>query len=96
VKLWQLTVMSNSDKPTRREFLVTSSSVALGAAIPVSTAQTAPTAESTEHQQASSYSAEELLRPGPQRRRPGAVRQRRARLAGGPVSRPTWETALLA
>jgi len=59
--------MSNSDKPTRREFLVTSSSVALGAAIPVNAAQTAPSAESAEHKRASSYSAEELLRAGPQR-----------------------------
>jgi uncharacterized protein (DUF608 family) len=59
--------MSNSDKPTRREFLVTSSSVALGAAIPVNAAHTDDVAESAEQKPATSYSAEELLRPGPQR-----------------------------
>ena len=59
--------MSNSDKPTRREFLVTSSSVALGAAIPVITAETAPTENAEQGQTAVSHSGEELLRPGAQR-----------------------------
>src|SRR5215470_2794394 len=61
------TLMSNSDKPTRREFLVTSSSVALGAAIPVITAETAPTENAEQGQTAVSHSGEELLRPGAQR-----------------------------
>jgi uncharacterized protein (DUF608 family) len=62
--------MSPLDKPTRREFLVTTSSAALGAAVPstagqkdspVSNAPTAPVAEKPP------YSTEELLQSGPQR-----------------------------
>src|SRR5579885_1077039 len=59
--------MSNSEKPTRREFLVTSSSVALGAAIPASVAA-GPTAEkNSADASTSSYSLDNLLRSGPQR-----------------------------
>ena len=50
--------MSGSDKPTRREFLVTTSSVALGTAVPLrANAQGNPAHDS----------GDELLRPGPQR-----------------------------
>ena len=60
--------MSRSEKPTRREFLVTSSSVALGAAIPVSGAQAPVSAENSELVAvATPYSPEELIRPGVQR-----------------------------
>jgi uncharacterized protein (DUF608 family) len=60
--------MSRSEKPTRREFLVTSSSVALGAAIPVSGAQAPVPAENSEEVAvATPYSPEELLRAGAQR-----------------------------
>jgi uncharacterized protein (DUF608 family) len=62
--------MSPFDKPTRREFLVTTSSAALGAAVPatvgqqdspVSSGPTAPVAEKPP------YSTNELLQSGPQR-----------------------------
>jgi hypothetical protein len=62
--------MSPLDKPTRREFLVTTSSAALGAAVPATAGQqdssaskaaTAPVAANPP------YSTEELLQPGPQR-----------------------------
>ena len=61
--------MAHPEKPTRREFLVTSSSVALGAAIPVgvpagSSAETKDAGASTV---ADSLSLEELLAPGLQR-----------------------------
>ena len=60
--------MSNSEKPTRREFLVTTSSVALGAAIPASVPVTGSAAEkSAAESSITSYSPEELLRSGPQR-----------------------------
>jgi len=59
--------MSNSDKPTRREFLVTSSSVALGAAIPVSGAQPVAAEVADQAHVEAPYSPEELLRAGPQR-----------------------------
>ena len=60
--------MSRSEKPTRREFLVTSSSVALGAAIPVSGTQASVPAENSEQVAvATPYSPEELIRPGAQR-----------------------------
>jgi len=60
--------MSGAEKPTRREFLVTSSSIALGAAIPVAGAQPASPAEDKDQRQtAAPYSTEELLRPGAQR-----------------------------
>jgi uncharacterized protein (DUF608 family) len=61
--------MPDSNKPSRREFLVATSSAALGAAVPLpaapaitpSNAPVSPTAEQ------SPYSPEELLRHGPQR-----------------------------
>ncbi len=62
--------MSSSEKPTRREFLVTSSSVALGAALPVgatppvSSTESSPTVHATPK---APHSLEELLRAGPQR-----------------------------
>jgi uncharacterized protein (DUF608 family) len=61
--------MSPSEKPTRREFLVTSSSVALGAAIPFGSAQAHPADVSVANVQttAAADSLEELLRPGAQR-----------------------------
>jgi uncharacterized protein (DUF608 family) len=62
--------MSSSEKPTRRDFLVASSSVALGAAIPVVGAPTGSELGKTPLSNSateSSYSLEELLRPGPQR-----------------------------
>ncbi len=60
--------MSNSEKPTRREVLVTSSSVALGAAIPASVPAGGSAAEkSAAGSSVPSYSLEELLRSGPQR-----------------------------
>ena len=60
--------MCPSEKPTRREFLVTSSSIALGAAIPLS-GQPGFAAEDAAnvHPKAAAYSSEELLRPGTQR-----------------------------
>ena len=58
--------MTPSDKPTRRDFLVTSSSVALGAAIPLSGAQPAHAAENSDKAPAP-YSPEDLFHPGPQR-----------------------------
>src|SRR4051812_39103106 len=61
--------MSSSEKPTRREFLVSSSSVALGAAIPLGGAPTGSAAESvvSPETKAAAYSLEELVRSGPQR-----------------------------
>lgn len=60
--------MSNSEKPTRREFLVTSSSVALGAAIPASVPAAASATESSgAASSVPSYSLDDLLRSGPQR-----------------------------
>src|SRR5271169_4722032 len=53
--------MSTSDKPTRREFLVSTSSAALGAAVPSTPTPTAPATEKPP------YSWEELLHSGPQR-----------------------------
>src|SRR5215469_673433 len=60
--------MSPSDKPTRRDFLVTSSSVAIGAAIPLGNAESASSTEAADEKQTKSpYSSDELLRVGPQR-----------------------------
>ena len=62
--------MSSSDKSTRREFLVTTSSAALGAAVPlgdgqrVSFVSNSPLAPSSEK---APYSSEELFQSGPQR-----------------------------
>jgi uncharacterized protein (DUF608 family) len=53
--------MAPSDKPTRREFLVTTSSAALSAAVPATPTPTAPATEKPP------YSLEELLHSGPQR-----------------------------
>jgi uncharacterized protein (DUF608 family) len=60
--------MSIPDKPTRREFLVTSSSAALGAAVPLPPAPAVPASETVgAAQQLSAYSQQELLKLGPQR-----------------------------
>ena len=57
-----------SEKPTRREFLVTSSSLALGAAIPLDGKSAVASAENAgDTQKATAHSLEELTRPGPQR-----------------------------
>src|SRR6202790_1173133 len=62
--------MSSSDKSTRREFLVTTSSAALGAAVPlgdgqrVSFVSNSPLAPSSEK---APYSSEGLFQSGPQR-----------------------------
>src|SRR5258708_30202252 len=62
--------MSSSDKSTRREFLVTTSSAALGAAVPlaggqqVSPVSKTPPAPPAEEDH---YSPEELFKSGPQR-----------------------------
>jgi len=62
--------MSSSEKSTRREFLVTSSSVAIGAAIPASVPATGAAAADNvagASTPADSYSLEDLLATGPQR-----------------------------
>lgn len=59
--------MSSSDKPTRREFIVSTSTAALGAAVPlVANPEIAPTADvQSQHvAEAIPYSSEELLPPG--------------------------------
>jgi uncharacterized protein (DUF608 family) len=56
--------MSVPDKPTRREFIVASSSAALGAAVPLPATSSSEAATET---QPSPYSSEELLKKGPQR-----------------------------
>jgi uncharacterized protein (DUF608 family) len=56
--------MSAPDKPTRREFIVASSSAALGAAVPLPATSSSEAATET---QPSPYSSEELLKKGPQR-----------------------------
>lgn len=62
--------MSSSEKPTRREFLITSSSVALGSAIPASVPAPDSATENNvagASTPADSYLLEELLHSGPQR-----------------------------
>jgi uncharacterized protein (DUF608 family) len=62
--------MSPLDKPTRREFLVTTSSAALGAAVPSAVGQNdspVPNAAAAPAPEKAPYSTEELLRSGPQR-----------------------------
>ncbi len=62
--------MSSSDKPTRREFIVSTSTAALGAAVPlVANPEIAPTADvQSQHvAEAIPYSSEELFATGPQR-----------------------------
>src|SRR6266478_650541 len=62
--------MSPLDKPTRREFLVTTSSAALGAAVPLSGSQPdspAADAPAAPVSEALPYSSEELFASGPQR-----------------------------
>jgi len=71
--------MSSSEKPTRREFLVTSSSLALGAAIPPTAAIESDTSAKTE----SPYSPEELVRTGPQRTFSGITATQVAMPIGG-------------
>src|ERR1700746_156203 len=57
--------MPYSDKPTRREFLVTTSSAALSAALP--TASVPSASEPSTTATLGPYSPEELLKLGPQR-----------------------------
>ncbi len=61
--------MSPPDKPTRREFLVTTSSAALGATVPLSKIRPAPTVGSAEESGWADavFTEESLLRSGPQR-----------------------------
>jgi uncharacterized protein (DUF608 family) len=59
--------MPHSDKPTRREFLVTTSSAALSAAVPLPAAAVAPASGLAATAAPGPYSAEELLKLGPQR-----------------------------
>jgi uncharacterized protein (DUF608 family) len=59
--------MSSSDKPTRREFLVTTSSAALGAAVPSPTGQQDATASNARASERPPYSPQELLQNGSQR-----------------------------
>jgi len=72
--------MSSSDKPTRREFLVTSSSVALGAAIP---STVTPPESNARSKSTSPYAPEELLRTGPQRTFTGMTATQVAMPVGG-------------
>jgi len=61
--------MSPSDKPTRREFLVTTSSAALGAAVPSTAGQQDPAASNAlvaPVAEKPPYSREQLLQSGPQ------------------------------
>ena len=62
--------MSSSDKSTRREFLVTTSSAALGAAVPLAGGQKISPISNTPpvlSPEATPYSSEELFQSGPQR-----------------------------
>jgi uncharacterized protein (DUF608 family) len=62
--------MPPSEKPTRREFLVTTSSAALGAAMPSVDERAASQAQAdseTPAEELSPFSLDDLLRPGPQR-----------------------------
>ena len=59
--------MPHSDKPTRREFLVTTSSAALSAAVPLPAASVPSASEPATAATLGPYSPEELLKPGPQR-----------------------------
>src|SRR5260370_7215321 len=69
---WQIDALGGSmsplDKPTRREFLVTTSSAALGAAVPLASSQPdspATDAPATPISEALPYSSEELFPSGP-------------------------------
>src|SRR5215831_7259724 len=59
--------MPHSGKPTRREFLVTTSSAALSAAVPLPQASVPSASEPSRAATLGPYSHEELLKPGPQR-----------------------------
>jgi len=59
--------MSSSNKPSRREFLVTTSSAALGAAVPLPAAPPAPEDQVVSQPTKSPYAPGELLQQGPQR-----------------------------
>jgi len=60
--------MSNSEKSTRREFLITSSSAALGAALPApASPPDSANSLAPDSQQRDLYSHDELLKRGPQR-----------------------------
>jgi len=59
--------MPQSDKPTRREFLVATTCAALGAAVPVAGDQPVPGDSTTRVAEQVPYSAEELFQDAPQR-----------------------------
>ena len=59
--------MPHSGKPTRREFLVTTSSAALSAAVPLPQASVPSASEPSRAATLGPYSHEALLKPGPQR-----------------------------
>jgi uncharacterized protein (DUF608 family) len=59
--------MSVPNKPTRREFVVTASSAALGAAVPLPSAAAVSSLETAAAVQSTPYSPQELLKLGPQR-----------------------------
>jgi len=59
--------MAHSEKPTRREFLVTTSTAALGAAVPLPAPSVPAPLEPRIQSTVGPYSAEELLKPSPQR-----------------------------
>src|SRR5271165_6239103 len=73
------------DKPTRREFLVTGSAAALGAAVPLPDAAVAPPASDgpTPGSEPSPYSLADLLQNGPQRTFSGAEAAQVAMPLGG-------------
>ena len=67
---WGGGTLMSSDKSTRREFLVTTSSAALGAAVPLTGAPPASAVSNTSalpESEGSPFSPEELFRSGPQR-----------------------------
>ena len=59
--------MSLADRSTRREFLITTSSAALGAAVPLADAQPTSSASVSPVTEQTPYSTEDLFQSGPQR-----------------------------
>ena len=59
--------MSSSDKPTRREFLLTTSTAALGAAVPLGKLPAEAIVANARVAEGAPFSAEELFKLGPQR-----------------------------
>jgi uncharacterized protein (DUF608 family) len=78
--------MTSSEKPTRREFLVGTSSAVVGAAVPLSAAQPLPSTPNAHTVSASEpipYSSEELFQSGPQRTFTGSQTSQIAMPLGG-------------